>query len=182
MDHQTFAQLLGSYGEFVGAIAVVVTLAYLAVQIRHSKEATEANTRTIRANAAKEVYVGWSQFCLELSRHPDRVLFDKILKADTDYSQLSIEEQVAVGYHFRSVVERFASEHALYEGGILAADVYGELSRFCAGFVSAPALADLWKVEREQPIYSRQFVEYIQSLSVVEPVTAATPHETTDQA
>ena len=27
MDHQTFAQLLGNYGEFVGAIAVVATLA-----------------------------------------------------------------------------------------------------------------------------------------------------------
>ena len=31
MDHQAFAQLLGSYGEFVGAIAVVATLMYLAV-------------------------------------------------------------------------------------------------------------------------------------------------------
>ena len=43
MDHQAFAQLLGNYGEFVGAIAVVATLFYLAVQVRHGKEATEAN-------------------------------------------------------------------------------------------------------------------------------------------
>ena len=99
-----------------------------------------------------------------------------MFKADTDYSQLDYEEQVAVGYYFRAVVERFASEHALYEGGILASDVYGELSRFCAGFVSAPALADLWKVEQEQPIYSRQFVAHIRSISVTEPVTGATPH------
>jgi hypothetical protein len=47
MDHQAFAQLLGNYGEFVGAIAVVVTLFYLAVQVRHSKDATEANTRSL---------------------------------------------------------------------------------------------------------------------------------------
>ena len=45
MDHVTFAQLLGNYGEFVGAIAVVATLFYLALQVRHSSEATEANTR-----------------------------------------------------------------------------------------------------------------------------------------
>ena len=45
MDHQAFAQLLGNYGEFVGAIAVVATLFYLALQVRHSSEATEANTR-----------------------------------------------------------------------------------------------------------------------------------------
>lgn len=42
MDHESIAQLLGNYGEFVGAIGVVVTLAYLAVQIRQ-------NTRALRA-------------------------------------------------------------------------------------------------------------------------------------
>jgi len=47
MDHQTFAQLLGNYGEFIGAIAAVATLLYLAVQIRQGKEATEANTRSV---------------------------------------------------------------------------------------------------------------------------------------
>ena len=47
MDHQAFAQLLGNYGEFLGAIAVVATLFYLAVQVKHSKDATEANTRSL---------------------------------------------------------------------------------------------------------------------------------------
>ena len=43
MDHQTFAQLLGNYGEFMGSIAVLATLIYLAVQVRHSKELLETN-------------------------------------------------------------------------------------------------------------------------------------------
>jgi hypothetical protein len=42
MDHQAFAQLLGNYGEFVGAIAVVITLAYLAIQIRQNTSVTRA--------------------------------------------------------------------------------------------------------------------------------------------
>ena len=172
MDLVSATEILGNVGEFVGAIAVVVTLVYLAVQVRHSMEATEANTQTIRANASKEVYLAWSDFNFELSRHPDRVLIDRIFKADTEFSQLDHNEQAAVGFFFRSVVERFASEHALYEAGILTPDVYGELSRYCAGFVSAPALADLWKVEREQPIYPKRFVDYIESLSATRPVTA----------
>jgi len=44
MDHQAFAQLLGNYGELFGAIAVVATLAYLAVQVRQNKDATLAST------------------------------------------------------------------------------------------------------------------------------------------
>ena len=41
------AQLLGNLGEFVGAFAMVATLFYLAVQVRHSREATQANTKSV---------------------------------------------------------------------------------------------------------------------------------------
>ena len=47
MDHQTFAELLGNYGEFIGAIAVVVTLVYLSIQVKHSKDATEFNSKQV---------------------------------------------------------------------------------------------------------------------------------------
>jgi hypothetical protein len=47
MDHQAFAQLLGNYGEFVGAIAVVVTLIFLTLQIRQ-------NTIALRMSTASE--------------------------------------------------------------------------------------------------------------------------------
>ena len=36
MSTLEFSQLLGSYGEFVGAIAIVVTLIYLAVQLKQN--------------------------------------------------------------------------------------------------------------------------------------------------
>jgi len=39
--------VLGNLGEFVGAIAVVVTLFYVGLQVKHSKEATETNTRAL---------------------------------------------------------------------------------------------------------------------------------------
>ena len=39
--------MLGNYGEFVGAVAVVATLVYLAIQVKHSKGALEGNTRAL---------------------------------------------------------------------------------------------------------------------------------------
>lgn len=42
MDQLTFAQLLGNYGEFIGAIGVVTTLIYLAIQIRQNTRVTRA--------------------------------------------------------------------------------------------------------------------------------------------
>lgn len=44
MDHQTFAQLLGNYGEFVGAIGVVFTFIYLSIQIRQNTRMMEMST------------------------------------------------------------------------------------------------------------------------------------------
>ena len=53
MDLMSLAQLLGNFGEFAGAIAVVVTIGYLALQVRHSKVALEENTRSVRAQIAQ---------------------------------------------------------------------------------------------------------------------------------
>jgi hypothetical protein len=41
MDHQAIAELLGNYGEFIGSIAILVTLGYLAIQVRQSKHLLE---------------------------------------------------------------------------------------------------------------------------------------------
>jgi len=49
MDHQAIAQLLGNYGDFVGAIAVVATLAYLAIQINQNNTLLKAQIRAVRA-------------------------------------------------------------------------------------------------------------------------------------
>ena len=46
---------LAAVAEIIGAIAVVLTLIYLAVQVRHSKEALDANTKAIRGQAVNDV-------------------------------------------------------------------------------------------------------------------------------
>ncbi|MEM9623040.1 MAG: hypothetical protein AAF993_15420 [Pseudomonadota bacterium] len=58
MNHEAIAQLLGNYGEFVGAIGVVITLAYLAVQIRQ-------NTRALRAASIDSM----TQFANDIRTH-----------------------------------------------------------------------------------------------------------------
>jgi len=54
------AQLLGSIGEFLGSIAVLITLVYLAIQTRHARVANEANVQWQRANASRELATMWA--------------------------------------------------------------------------------------------------------------------------
>jgi len=46
MDLMSTAQLLGNFGEFVGSIAILVTLVYLSIQVRKSQIAAEADSVT----------------------------------------------------------------------------------------------------------------------------------------
>ena len=47
MDLSSTAELLGNFGEFIGAVAVVITLVYVAAQVKHGKAALDENTRAI---------------------------------------------------------------------------------------------------------------------------------------
>lgn len=51
MNHQTLAELLGNYGEFVGSFAVLATLLYLARQIRVANNQSQAAARYSFLNA-----------------------------------------------------------------------------------------------------------------------------------
>jgi hypothetical protein len=51
-----FSQLLGNCGEFVGAIAIVITLVYLAIQVRQSTRMMRASIRQARSDSAVHLY------------------------------------------------------------------------------------------------------------------------------
>ena len=61
MDHQAFAQLLGNYGEFIGAIAVVATLGYLAFQVRHASRQFKQTLQQTRHAAIRQNYLAAAQ-------------------------------------------------------------------------------------------------------------------------
>jgi hypothetical protein len=48
-------EAIGAIGEVIGAAAVVVTLVYLAVQVRHAKSATADQSRIYQATGVREI-------------------------------------------------------------------------------------------------------------------------------
>ena len=64
MNLMDVSQILGNFGEFFGAIAVVVTLAYLAVQIKQ-------NTNSASSQSRQTLLDGWSLTNWELAKDPE---------------------------------------------------------------------------------------------------------------
>ena len=48
-------EAIGAIGEIMGALAVVLTLAYLATQVRYAKQAAADQNRLTRANGVREI-------------------------------------------------------------------------------------------------------------------------------
>jgi hypothetical protein len=77
-------QDLGSIGEFVAAIATLITLIYLAAQIRQ-------NTRAVRSSAFQQVVDSFSEISLEIGLN--REVSDILARAHKDYSSLDDAER-----------------------------------------------------------------------------------------
>jgi len=51
---------IGAIGEVLGSVAVFITLGYLAVQVRHAREAIARSSRQSRYDALREAYTMWA--------------------------------------------------------------------------------------------------------------------------
>ena len=78
MDHQAIAQLLGNYGEFIGAIAVVTTLAFLTIQVRQNRRALDASMVLRQAESLNQFSQSISEW--NLTVFGDAELSDLVLR------------------------------------------------------------------------------------------------------
>ncbi len=149
-------EAIGTLAELLGAAGVIVSLIYLAYEIR-------TNTKTLKSGFTHETYVGWADFNYELSKHPNGIEIDRMFKPDSSWDDFTHEQQVILGWVCRSIVERFEAEFSLYEAGILKAEVWEKHRVYCSSFVCLPAVATWWESEKDQPISSDSFVKEISS-------------------
>ena len=88
-------QDLGNLGEFIGAVAVVVSLVYVAYQLRQNTRQMADHSRSLRLAAVDATTNQYSKFRDPLIRDPQ--VASLWLRARKDFSALSPEEQVQAG-------------------------------------------------------------------------------------
>lgn len=148
---------LGALGEFVSSIAVVITLIYLALQIR-------ANTRTTKANASFQATHSWGEVTQRLSELPDDqfksiiALFDR----GTTAGELTAEEYERVRYTLRNIFQRLEGQYYLFKYGLLEPGVWKVRSAIGRGMVEVnPLLREWWRTDTNPPNYSQEFIDAI---------------------
>ena len=123
MDFYSAAQLLGNFGEFFGAIAVVATLGYLTVQIRQ-------NTKALRVSAYADFvdrHVQMSKFQAEHAA---------VISQQDDYAALSEEDRTIHVAHLSGMLRNGDALHYQWQQGLL------DDARFESALVAVAGVVD----------------------------------------
>lgn len=163
MDHQAFAQLLGNYGEFVGAIAVVVTLAYLAIQIRQNNRQSRAEAHiAINSMASK----------LESEIRDDPTLASVVLRGNADWDRLAPQEQFRA--HMWNLQEMKLTEtyFSLAQQGLLDEHLYEEREAHTARRLASPGMRKWWDevAYNLDPVFQQRMNEVLASPLALRPM------------
>jgi hypothetical protein len=152
---------LGALGELVGAIASVVLLAYIAIQIRHSSKNLEQNTRAIQAST-RQAFTEQDQayLCSALDPSVLAVAVAK-LEAAEELSPLELSQLIGRQHvNFRVFESAFSQHHR----GVLDA---GEWDRYrtIIGFLlraDEPA-RQMWAGMKE--LFHPDFIAEVESIA-----------------
>ena len=145
----------GAIGEIVGGIAVVISLVYLALQLR-------MNTKTLKANAAWDSEVTFGNANLDVARDPlFALLFNRASRADSKPEDFTETETAQLYFVVRSALQIAQAQWWLWRSGILPNELWDYRRRWARLFVEAPVLNPIWQAELEQHVFSEQFVQDI---------------------
>lgn len=144
---------VGALSELIGAVAVFVSLIYLAIQVRQ-------NTNAMRAETAREVVASIRAINTTVASDPE--LFRIFSTMTENPGKLSSEERGRATHllfnHFRAIEDA----HQQYTKGILEEEIWEGWSRVFSDYLNSPGWREYWNLRRD--VFSSAFVRYVDGL------------------
>ena len=117
-------QDLGSLGELLTAIATLITLIYLATQIRQ-------NTKFLRSEAVRDSADQFTNLGLQVASNPEmRAMFVRIRKGEERLEELSDDEQMLVEMLLRSVFNTASKDYTQTLLGVAGEEYWFQVRDF----------------------------------------------------
>ena len=151
---------LGNLGDFFGAIGVIATLIYLAVQIRQGSVQTAMNTKAIHATAFQNLIDHHANLQMQLMIHP--VLRNATNKARSlSPESLSEDEIQLYGMFTTNQLRSFYNAFVLYSEGLIKEEQWKSFSPNLSRVASSRAFPEFWS--RIKHGYPKKFQAVVDS-------------------
>ena len=151
-------EVVGALGELIGAVAVVLSLAYLSVQIRSNTRATRGSAGFNATHAIAEA----NERILEL----DPELKDCVSRSyepSANWDEFTPEERRDIGLLHRALFQKFEGLYVLHKYDMLDNALWLQRREWAASLISLPFYGEWWKQELEQHVYTDEFVKIVES-------------------
>ena len=141
---------LANLGEFVGGIAVLVTLIYLAVQVRHTSKAIQANSAQAFATSINEVN-------FIAGRDPDRARVVRL--AFEDPASMTVDEQSMTDWMCLAICRTFESALLQAELGQFDAQTLGMVKQAIRDLFATECYQSWWA--RHPYLFTKRFYGFV---------------------
>ena len=151
---------LGNLGDFIGGIAVIVTLIYLAVQVRQNNRLLQANTSSVRAAssiAINERLVGVNQSLIE-----DPSLAEIFVRELSSPGSIEGADRVRLDTLLQSMFISLENILKLAQAGTIEPKDWEPWSRHLRNWLRNPAVRAWWS--RQQSPFGEDFARQVRVL------------------
>ena len=132
-------EVLGNLGEFIGGVAVIVTIIYLAIQVR-------GNTSALRTRSRQDIVESFRTFYRPLFDNPE--LSQVYLGGLRKYPDLPQPSRLQFASYMNDHVLHFQGAFALYESGALDGETYRAYLDYLAAHLATPGGSAYWSETR----------------------------------
>jgi hypothetical protein len=140
---------LGAVGEFLGSFAVIVTLVYLAAQIRQ-------NTTMVKAATYSETTDGWTRYMQDQSVED----LELLISLATKPSELTTASFLRGYYLCRVVFRRMEHDHYQYKANTFDSDTWNAyVASWREDTFNNPSFRAMWKLQRDY--FDPKFVQFM---------------------
>ncbi len=151
---------LGNIGEFVGAVAVVVSLVYLALQIRQNTSQLHQNTDVVRADAELHNARLAAEFNAHLADNGELSELWRLGMAEP--GKMTGAQQIRFGFMMADLFYRLEGLFRQYRRGFLAPDAWEAWDRLMSRLLGASLVLSWWR--GQQHPFSAAFREHVDTL------------------
>ncbi|MGB5245866.1 MAG: hypothetical protein WBM54_03710 [Woeseia sp.] len=150
---------VGSVSELISSIAVLISLVYLAIQIR-------SNTDAARTSTYQAVVAEFSALNRTMASTPDlSILYVNALE---DFESLSPEEKARISQLFFTSFHNFENMYYQRRKNYLEDDVWLGWKRLMLTYYARPGFQTWW--QKRSDVYSASFVDFLRTEKIDKPV------------
>lgn len=145
-------EAIGAFGEVAGALVVIISVIYLATQVRQ-------NTATTRAEAMRTFSIEMSRQFGEWGADPrSSMLWNKVIYEQVHRSDMSRDDAMSASFLIVSRLSLYDAAYRSYKEGILSEAEFRPM--LTTRILTLPFTVDSWPVYRKE--LSPDFVDYME--------------------